>query len=123
MNYMFRFFVIALISLLGELLNYLIPLPIPASIYGFVIMFVLLLFKVVKVDFVKPVSDFLLNIMPLTFFGPAVAIMTMFSELKVMLLPILMAGTISTAIVMIATGWVSQKMLDKKDKKGDGENE
>lgn len=117
MSYMFRFFLIALISLFGELLNYLIPLPIPGSIYGFVIMFVLLLLKVVKVDNIKPVSDFLLNIMPLTFFGPAVAIMTMFSELKIMLLPILLAGTVSTAIVMIAVGCVSQKMLEKKDKK------
>ena len=117
MNYMFRFFVIALISFVGEVLNYLIPLPIPGSIYGFVIMFVLLIFKVIKVSYVKPVSDFLLNIMPLTFFGPAVAIMTMFSELKAMLLPILLAGTISTAIVMVVVGWISQKMLDKKNKK------
>ncbi len=123
MNYMFRFFLIALISLLGELLNFLIPLPIPASIYGFIIMFLLLLLKVIKVDYVKPVSDFLLNIMPLTFFGPAVGIMTMFSELKVMLLPILLAGTISTGIVMIATGWVSQKMLDKKGKREENVNE
>ena len=37
-----QFLIILFVSFLGEILNYLIPLPIPASIYGILIMFLAL---------------------------------------------------------------------------------
>ena len=40
MKYVKQFFIILLISFVGELFKYLIPLPIPASIYGMVILFI-----------------------------------------------------------------------------------
>ena len=43
MKYLKQFLIILSISLVGELLKYLLPLPIPASIYGMVILFVALL--------------------------------------------------------------------------------
>ena len=109
MDYLLRFFIIAVISLAGELLNYLLPLPVPGSIYGFVILFVLLVTKVIKVDYIKPVSDFLVNIMPVTFIGPGVALITMLGDLQEMLLPILLAVTVSTAVVMGAVAIAVEK--------------
>lgn len=116
MDYILRFFIIAVISFIGELLNYVIPLPIPGSIYGFVILFILLSLKIVKVDYIKPVSDFLLNIMPVTFIGPGAALITMFADLKEMLLPILLSATVSTAVVMGAVAIVAEKILKKGEK-------
>ena len=42
MNILFQFSIILLISLAGEALSFLIPLPIPASIYGILLLFLLL---------------------------------------------------------------------------------
>lgn len=114
MEYIPRFFIIILISFIGELLNYLIPLPVPGSIYGFLILFLLLVFKIIKLDYIKPVSDFLLNIMPVTFIGPGVALMLTASELKGMLIPILLAVTVSTMVVMAVVGIVVEKILKGK---------
>lgn len=43
MKYLKQFLIILLISFAGELLKYVLPLPIPASIYGMVILLVGLL--------------------------------------------------------------------------------
>ena len=61
MKYLKQFGIILGLSLLGELLNYLIPLPVPASIYGLVLMFLCLHFKVIKLGDVKETAVFLMN--------------------------------------------------------------
>ncbi len=116
MQYLKKFFIIILISFVGELLNYLLPLPVPGSIYGFVILFVLLLTKVIKLDYIKPVTDFLLNIMPVTFIASGVALITMMGELKKILLPLLIACTFGTAIVMGVVGVLVEKIMKKEEK-------
>lgn len=116
MQFLLRFLIIALVSFAGELLNYLIPLSVPGSIYGFIIMFILLLTKVIKLDYIKPVSDFLLNVMPVTFIAPGVALITVLSELESILLPLLITVTLSTAVVMGVVGIVVEKIV----KRGDG---
>ncbi len=114
MSYISRLFIIILISFTGELMNHIIPLPIPGSIYGFVILFILLCTKIIKLDYIKPVTDFLLNIMPVTFIAPGVALMITASELQQMLIPILLSVSVSTVIVMAVAGIVSEKILTKK---------
>ncbi len=119
MKYILKFLVIALISLAGELLNYLIPLPIPGSIYGFVIMFVLLMTGVIKVSYIKPVTDFLLDVMPVTFIGPGAALITMLADLKGMFVPVLLAVTVSTSLVIGVTAFVVEKIAVKEETKGE----
>ena len=75
MKYVKQFLIILLISFIGEGLNYLIPAPVPASIYGMVILFVCLCTKVVKLDDVKDTGMFLIEIMPLMFIPAGVGLM------------------------------------------------
>ncbi|MGM9747927.1 MAG: CidA/LrgA family protein, partial [Candidatus Cryptobacteroides sp.] len=63
MKYVFQFLRIMVFAFIGELLNYLIPLPIPASIYGIVLLFLALELKIVKVSDIKETSSFLIAIM------------------------------------------------------------
>ena len=58
MKYLRQFAIILFISLLGELLRILIPLPIPASVYGLVLMLVALTTGMLKVHQVKAAADF-----------------------------------------------------------------
>lgn len=116
MKFIEKFFIIILISFIGEILNYYIPLPIPGSIYGFMILLVLLILKVIKVDYIRPVTDFLLSVMPLTFIAPGVAVITIADELKSIAIPFALTATVSTVIVM----GVVAKIVDfvvKKQKK------
>ena len=64
MKYIRQFVIILFISFIGEALKYVLPLPIPASIYGLVLMFVLLETKVLKVEAVQDAGKFLIEIMP-----------------------------------------------------------
>ena len=48
MKYVKEFGIILIVSLVGELLNYFLPLPVPASIYGLVLMFLCLMLGIIK---------------------------------------------------------------------------
>ena len=61
MKYIRQFVIILFISFIGEALKYVLPLPIPASIYGLVLMFVLLETKVLKVEAVQDAGKFLID--------------------------------------------------------------
>ena len=67
MKYLRQFGIILAVTCVGEIMKYFIPLPIPGSIYGLILMFVLLLTKVIKVEHVKETGEFLIEIMPLMF--------------------------------------------------------
>ena len=113
MKYLRQFSIIALISLIGECLNHMIPLPIPASIYGIVILFTLLVSGVIKVSQIKEVSSFLIVI----FLVPAVGLMESFSLLRPYLSAYAVIIVVSTAAVMIVSGLVTQAVIRKAEKK------
>ena len=70
------------VTFVGELLHYFIPIPVPASIYGLIIMLILLCTKVVKLEHVERTSDFLIEIMPLMFIPGGVGLVTAWGDLK-----------------------------------------
>lgn len=74
MKYLIQFLIILAISFAGEVLHIVLPLPVPASIYGMVLLFVLLLTGALKVNQVKDVGKFLIEIMPVMFIPAGVEI-------------------------------------------------
>ena len=120
MKYIREFGIIIVISLIGELLNYLIPLPIPSSIYGLVIMFLCLHFKIVKVADVKKTAVFLIEIMPLMFIPAAVGIIESWDIIKPNVIAYAIITIVSTVLVMAVAGRVTKWVL-RHSKKGDKE--
>ena len=53
MKYVRQFLIILVVSFAGELLNFLLPLPVPASIYGLVIMLLCLMTGLIPLDAVS----------------------------------------------------------------------
>ena len=53
MKFVFQFLIIMVFAFAGELLHHFIPLPIPASIYGIVLLYIALELKLVKVKDIK----------------------------------------------------------------------
>jgi holin-like protein len=112
--------IIAAISFLGELLNALIPLPIPASIYGLVILFLALSFKIIKLEQVEETANFLIAIMLIFFVPPAVGIMNSFSELGDFAAQAITIILVSTVIVMVVTGHTAQLIAKIKKQRKSG---
>ncbi|MCR4717171.1 MAG: CidA/LrgA family protein [Lachnospiraceae bacterium] len=115
MKYLMQFMIILLISFVGEMLYYLIPLPIPASIYGIVILFLLLEFKIIKLDQVKETAAFLIEIMPIMFVPAAVGLMDSWGVLSKNLLGYIIVIVASTILVMAVSGRVTQFFIRRKE--------
>ena len=103
--------IILLVSFAGELLNYCLPLPIPASIYGIVILFCLLDFKVIPLRAVKETGDFLVSIMQLMFIPAAVGLLEAWDVIAPNWLPYILITLISTFAVMFFSGRVTQAVI------------
>ena len=111
MKYVQQFSIILLISVIGELLKTFLPLPVPASVYGLVIMLVALLTGILKLDQVKGAADFLVEIMPVMFVRAGAGLITPIC------VPVLIMTFISTVVVMVVTGKVTQGVI-RKGKRG-----
>ena len=111
MKYVKQFGIILVVSLIGELLNFLIPLPIPASIYGLVLMLVGLQLHIIPLSEVKETSTFLIEIMPLMFIPAATGLMTSWGIIRAKLFAYLAIAVITTVLVMVVSGRVTQFFL------------
>lgn len=126
MKYLKQFSIILLISFIGEILNKIIPLPIPASIYGLVILFLCLQFNILKLYQVERAGRFLLEIMPAMFIPVGVGLMTSWDILKPVSIPFIAIIIVSSIITFGVSGKVTEfivnktKSLSRKDGKSNG---
>lgn len=113
MKYLFQFTIIGVITAIGELLNILLPLPVPASIYGLVILFLALCLKIIRLEQVEHAADFFLAIMPILFVPPTVNLMNYWGVLKDNVVGLLITCIASTIAVMGITGTLAQLIIKK----------
>ncbi|MBE5860889.1 MAG: CidA/LrgA family protein [Butyrivibrio sp.] len=116
MKYLKQFLIILAVSLLGEICKTLLPLPIPASIYGMVFMFAFLLTGVIKLNQVRETGKFLIEIMPVMFIPAGVGLMSSWNVLQPVLFPVSVITVITIFTVMGATGLVSQGIIRRNKK-------
>lgn len=116
MKYVKQFGIIIAISFIGELLNYFIPLPIPASIYGLVIMLVLLCSGKLKLESVKDTAVFLIEVMPMMFIPAAVGLINSWDVIQHRIIPYAVVTLVSLVVVMLMSGWATQFVIRKGDK-------
>ena len=114
MKYLRQFCIILFVSFLGELLHILIPLPVPASVYGLVLMLTALCTGVLKLTQVRETADFLIEIMPVMFIPAAVGLLESWSALQSIWLPVIVITILTTVIVMAVTGQITQRMIRRE---------
>ena len=120
MKYLKQFLVILIISLIGEVLKYLIPLSVPASIYGMVILFLCLLTGAIKLEQVKDAGKFLIEIMPVMFIPAAVGLLNAWDVLRPVVVPVVVVTVVTTVLVMGVTGQVTQRVIRWERKRKEG---
>lgn len=113
MKYIGQLTIILTITFLGEVLNKILPLPIPGSIYGLVIMLLCLQFKIIKLDMVKDVGNFLLDIMSIMFVPAAVGLIVVWADVSQNIIEIFLICVSTTVFVMVATGKITDLVLRK----------
>lgn len=101
-------------TFLGEVLHAILPLPIPAAIYGLCLLFVALCTGIVKPGQVSGVSKFLIAIMGILFVAPGVNLMDSVPLLQGHLVGIIVVVLASTVVVFGATGLIVQAILGRK---------
>lgn len=111
MKYVIQFLIIAAFAFVGELLHWFIPLPIPASIYGIVLLFIALELKWVKVSDIREVSSFLIAVMPIMFIPAAAGLMESWGAVKSSVWEYALITIVSTFVVMGVSGAVTQFVI------------
>lgn len=111
MKYLRQFGIILFISFLGEIANYAIPLPIPASIYGIIILFLCLELKILPLSSVKETGKFLIEIMPVMFIPAAAGVLNVWDIIKPSVIEYIAVMVISTIAVMAVSGLVTQLVI------------
>lgn len=120
MKYLLQFLVIIAFSFLGELLHYCLPLPIPASIYGIVLLFVALELKWVKVKDIRETSSFLIAVMPVMFIPAAVGLIDSYKSIGNSWFAYIVVTVLSTFIVMGVSGYITQLVIRSAKGQGNG---
>ena len=117
MKYVWQLTIILGVSFVGEALNSFLPLPVPASIYGLLIMFILLCTKVIKIESIRETSDFFLATMPILFIVAGVGVIDYWDVIKPILLPSIIIMLVATIIIMVATGRITQWVIEISEKR------
>lgn len=93
---------------LGELIVFLTGVKLPSSIIGMLLLTLFLKLGWIKLHWVQGMSDFLVANLGFFFIPPGVALMLYFDIIAAEFLPIALASSVSTLLVLVATGWVHQ---------------
>lgn len=117
MKYLRQITILLIFSVVGELLNILIPLPVPGSVYGMVLLFIALMTGIVKLSQVEETANFMISIMPIFFISPTVSIMTSIGGMKGQIVAIIIICVISTLVVFAITGRVAQFVIQNQKRK------
>ena len=115
MKFFKQFGWIMFVTCLGEILKYLLPFPIPASIYGLILMMIFLMTGLIKLDRVHQAGTFLIEIMALMFIPAAVGIIESWAQVQRIILPVSIITVITTIVVMIVSGRVTQFILEREE--------
>ena len=112
-----QFLILLVINFAGVIIQNLFHLPLPGTILGMLILFVLLWTKVLKVESVEKVCDFLILNMIIFFLPPAVELLEYMTLLKTGFFKIIILLIVTTVITMIVTGKTVDFCIKRMEKK------
>ena len=110
MKYLRQLLMILIFSFIGEVLHAVIPIQMPASIYGLAILFTALSTGIIPLEEVRETGRFLIEVMPLMFIPAAVGLLGAYHTLMPVLVPYAVITLVSTLLVMLVAGRVTQAM-------------
>lgn len=119
MKYVFQFCIVMIFVLLGEVMEYFIPLPIAGSIYGLILLFFALVLRVVKLSWVEDIANWFHSIMALFFVAPAVAVIDIWADIADIWWILALLMVVAYLVTMITTGITADTLIGKQEKSND----
>ena len=117
MKHLKQIAIILAVSFAGEALHSLIPLPVPGSIYGLLLMLALLMTGVAKIHEVKAVGDWLITLMPIMFVAPTAGLISGFDSYRGFIIPIIVIVLVTTPLTMVVTGKTVEGLMRVEERK------
>ncbi|BBF42323.1 antiholin-like protein LrgA [Lachnospiraceae bacterium KM106-2] len=111
MKYIRQFGIILLLSFFGEILHYVIPFPIPASIYGILLLFIGLKTSIIPLAMVHETGKFLIEIMPIMFIPAAVGLLNSWQIIAPSFAQYITITILSTVVVIVISGRITQRVI------------
>ena len=115
MKFLSQFLYILTFCALGELLQLWIPLPIPAAIYGIVLLLLALSTGLIKQEQVADAAQFLISVMGVFFVEPVVSVLEHWGLIAPQLVPICVIFVGSTFVVFGVSGLVTKLLTQKEE--------
>ncbi len=116
MKYVKQIAIIWGFTMTGELLHALLPLPVPAGVYGLFLLLGALMTGVVKLESVQGTGNFLIDIMTLMFIPATVGLMEYAPQIRQVFVPFFIVAACSTLAVMVITGRTAQGIMRYQEK-------
>lgn len=120
MKYIKQLAIIGLVSFAGEFLSIVLPMPVPGSVYGMLLLLLCLCLKIIKLDQIEETADYLLLVMPLFFVSPGISIIDTYPLVKDSILFLVLISFVTALLTMVVTGHVTQFLLRHGKKKKEG---
>ncbi len=119
MKYLYQAGIILLFTFLGEVLAKIIPFPIPAAIWGLLLLFFALILKIIRADRIRETSGFLVALLPVLFVAPTVNLMDQAKALLGSLPAVTVIIIVSTFLTFLVSGRVTQSLRNRRKEDGD----
>lgn len=104
---------LAVILLISKIIESLIPIPMPASVIGLVLLFIALCTGIVKLGQVESVGTALTNNISFLFVPAGISVINSLPILSKSPVLIILLIIISTILLLISTGFASQLLVTK----------
>ena len=111
MKLMIQIGIVFSVCLLGQIVSSLLPIAVPGSIISMVILFLLLLFKLLKVDHIRQKADFLLKNMAFFFVPAGVGIVADYQSISPYIARLLAVIVISTVLTFAAAAFTVRSVM------------
>ncbi|MDR4434966.1 antiholin-like murein hydrolase modulator LrgA [Bacillus tequilensis] len=109
-------FIFAVIMLVSNMIAAIVPIPIPASVVGLVLLFLLLCLKVIKLEQVETLGTSLTSLIGFLFVPSGISVMNSLGVMQQYGLQIVLVILLATIILLGATGLFSQLILSLSGK-------
>ncbi len=114
MRYIKQIMWILTFSFVGQVLEALIPLPVPAAVYGLVLLLIALFTELLKVEAVKETADLLISFMPVIFIAPAVKVLEYWGLIAPNVGAILVILVFSTVVIFAVSGLTAKWLMSRR---------
>ncbi|CZR10218.1 CidA/LrgA family protein [Trichococcus ilyis] len=114
MRYAKQFLLLLVLTLVGEMFNDLVPLKIPASIWGLLLLLTMLKLKIIRLEQIEETSHFLITILPILFIPPTLGIAGEWGNVKGLLPEIFLVVIATTTLTMVVSGKLTELILVRR---------